>query len=268
MKKNIQRKHVKTLRNIRKATKVALSVVGTDEAYSKLFGNLRNARRSGIFIPASQYTEDKEFFKTLTQMLFQWQWFKKPIAWTEELNDTLYECSKGLIATLTWIYKYMMLDYIDAVEKGKSPTINSDYIKKVSKRHFRNIKSHLDLIEFKKEENKIHEQMTNDVVKARENPEEFLKGVKSLSSKETKEEINRLDTIINMVKTIYTEFSNEMISTAYQQIITKYDDLTKLTDQQVAQDVIKVLQGEKVTKRRIKKKKKQTSTDIMDYLNL
>lgn len=71
-----------------------------------------------------------------------------------------------------------------------------------------------------------------------------------------------------MVKTIYTEFSNEMISTAYQQIITKYDDPTILTDQQVAQDVIKVLQGEKVTKRRIKKKKKQTSTDIMDYLNL
>ena len=46
-------------------TKVALSVVGTDEAYKKLFTMLRNARRAGDFIDASAYTTDKDYFNML-----------------------------------------------------------------------------------------------------------------------------------------------------------------------------------------------------------
>ena len=46
-------------------TKIALSVVGTDEAYKKLFGMLRNARRAGEYINASAYTSDKEYFNFL-----------------------------------------------------------------------------------------------------------------------------------------------------------------------------------------------------------
>lgn len=50
-------------------TKIALSVVGTDEAYKKLFGMLRNARRAGEYINASAYTSDKEYFNYLLSML-------------------------------------------------------------------------------------------------------------------------------------------------------------------------------------------------------
>lgn len=54
-------------------TKVALSVVGTDEAYKKLFTMLRNARRAGDFIDASAYTTDKDYFNMLVNMLLTWQ---------------------------------------------------------------------------------------------------------------------------------------------------------------------------------------------------
>lgn len=55
-------------------TKVALSVVGTDEAYQKLFAKLRNARRTGDLIDASAYTSDREYFNYLVKLLLIWQW--------------------------------------------------------------------------------------------------------------------------------------------------------------------------------------------------
>lgn len=86
-------------------TKVALSVVGTDEAYKKLFTMLRNARRAGDFIDASAYTTDKDYFNMLVNMLLTWQWLDTPIQWSKELSDTLYECSGGIINMLIWLYK-------------------------------------------------------------------------------------------------------------------------------------------------------------------
>lgn len=76
-------------------TKIALSVVGTDEAYKKLFGMLRNARRAGEYINASAYTSDKEYFNFLLSMLLTWQWLDKPITkeQAQKLSDTLYECT-------------------------------------------------------------------------------------------------------------------------------------------------------------------------------
>ena len=43
-------------------TKVALVAVGTEDAYQKMFPNLRTSRRTGILIPANSYCKDKGFF--------------------------------------------------------------------------------------------------------------------------------------------------------------------------------------------------------------
>ena len=108
-------------------TKVALSVVGTDEAYKKLFTMLRNARRAGDFIDASAYTTDKDYFNMLVNMLLTWQWLDTPIQWSKELSDTLYECSGGIINMLIWLYKWIMLEYIDSKSKGKCPPQTNNF---------------------------------------------------------------------------------------------------------------------------------------------
>lgn len=116
-------------------TKIALSVVGTDEAYKKLFGMLRNARRAGEYINASAYTSDKEYFNFLLSMLLTWQWLDKPItkAQAQKHSDTLYECTGGIINMLIWLYKWIMMEYLDNRSKGTIVIINEKFIKSVTR---------------------------------------------------------------------------------------------------------------------------------------
>ena len=92
---------------------------------------LRNARRAGDFIDASAYTTDKDYFNMLVNMLLTWQWLDTPIQWSKELSDTLYECSGGIINMLIWLYKWIMLEYIDSKSKGKIETIDKKFIVRV-----------------------------------------------------------------------------------------------------------------------------------------
>lgn len=142
-------------------TKIALSVVGTDEAYKKLFGMLRNARRAGEYINASAYTSDKEYFNFLLSMLLTWQWLDKPITkeQAQKLSDTLYECTGGIINMLIRLYKWIMIEYLDNRSKGTIVIINEKFIKSVSKKHFGQLKGAIDMVNQAKVEEMEDEQI-------------------------------------------------------------------------------------------------------------
>ena len=60
-------------------TKVAIMAVGTEDAYSKMFPNLRMSRRTGAFIEANAYCENKQYFATIVSNLMKFQWMDEKI---------------------------------------------------------------------------------------------------------------------------------------------------------------------------------------------
>ena len=81
-------------------TKVAIMAVGTEDAYSKMFPNLRMSRRTGAFIEANAYCENKQYFATIVSNLMKFQWMDERIEPNREIIQALYDVSKGIIAQL------------------------------------------------------------------------------------------------------------------------------------------------------------------------
>jgi hypothetical protein len=114
-------------------TKVAMAVVGTEDAYDKMFTNLRTSRRLGGEILASSYCEDRTYFNVLVTSLFRYQWFGAPVALTEGMADALYQASAGIVDQLIGIYMYMQIDFLRAAGK---PVVDEEYIRRTVDRHY------------------------------------------------------------------------------------------------------------------------------------
>lgn len=123
-------------------TKVAVAVVGTEDAYEMMFNaKLRTGRRLGATIIGHQYCKNYEYFKFMVHQLFQYQWFDVPVNPDDELVNALYDNSKGIIDQLIGIYIFMQIDYINA---SKKPMVNAAYVNKVVERHYPGLRSLLD----------------------------------------------------------------------------------------------------------------------------
>ena len=77
-------------------TKVAIAVVGTEDARDKMFKELRTSRRIGMMINGNLYCENKDYFTFLVKTLFRYQWFDSPVTVTNEIIDALYDATKGI----------------------------------------------------------------------------------------------------------------------------------------------------------------------------
>ena len=124
---------VEGLMTLANKTKVAMGVVGTEDAFNMLFSKLRTGRRFGETIIGHEYCNNKQFFQYIVKNLFQYQWFDPYVPATKEMTDALYQVSKGIIDQLIGVYIFMQLEYIQA---SKKPTVNADYVKKVAEKHY------------------------------------------------------------------------------------------------------------------------------------
>lgn len=139
-------------------TKVAIMAVGTEDAYSKMFPNLRMSRRTGAFIEANAYCENKQYFATIVSNLMKFQWMDEKIEPNREIIQALYDVSKGIIAQLVSVYMYMQIHYLRAKKK---PIINADYIYRISRQYFPGIQPFLDDMNNHNYEKKREEIMKN-----------------------------------------------------------------------------------------------------------
>ena len=117
-------------------TKVAIAVIGTEDAFDKMFPNLRTARRLGSLISGNMYCNNYDYFSFIVKNLMKYQWFDKRIIPNEEIISALYEDTKGIIDQLIGLYIYIHIDYLRA---HKRPEINASFIHKVSMKHYPNI---------------------------------------------------------------------------------------------------------------------------------
>ncbi len=47
---------------------------------------------------------------------------------------------------LIWLYKWIMLEYIDSKSKGKIETIDNNFIVRVNNKHFKQLKGAIDIV--------------------------------------------------------------------------------------------------------------------------
>ena len=241
-------------------TKIALSVVGTDEAYKKLFSLLRNARRSGDYIDASNYTSDKAYFDYLTKLLFTWQWTEYHLEWTPEIGDTLYKCTGGIINQLIWLYKWMMLEYIDSKYKSKPVIIDCRYIESVFNKHFKHLKTAIDFVnQMKIEENEDEKILI--LARAENDPYKMPE----VQMDDMVYETNVITKVISLIRSLYPEYDSDKIGTATKEVMAD-DEAHELRAHQIAQEVLNVLQNKPKKKTRTSKKDKPVSKNICDYL--
>ena len=106
--------------------------MGTEDAYQKMFPNLRTARRTGMLINLDNDKIRIEYFKEALKILWCYQWFDERITKIpQEVGEGLFIASGGTIAQLVKVYMQMQLDYIHSKNK---PEINKEYVFEIAKK--------------------------------------------------------------------------------------------------------------------------------------
>lgn len=233
-------------------TKVAIAVVGTEDARDKMFKELRTARRVGNMINGNLYCESPRYFSFLVSQLFRYQWFDEPVEVTDEIVETLYDQTKGIVDQLIGIYSYMHYDYLD---KKKKPEINAEYIRKVAKKYYPGIQSVLANLESVRTERQLREirenaeQRVNEILdKVRQEEEES----KTLAEADAiAQESVQLSNVVANITTIY-EFSGSQIEEAFKKVMNKKSSSGK-SEKDISRLVVEQLQ--KMPKRKTTKNK-------------
>jgi len=232
-------------------TKVAIAVVGTEDARDKMFHELRTARRVGTMINGNRYCENREFFEYLVSQIFEYQWFKEPIEVTDKIIDTLYDVTKGIIDQLVSIYSCMN---IEAITARKKIEINADFIHHVADKYYPGIQDVLgsiecnaDTLEFENIRKNADARISKLMDEAKQ--EQEMKKIKENST--AKPDVS-LHNVASNIRTIYDDYTDNQIEEAYNKVIRKASSSGK-TEKEITRLVVETLQ--KLPKKRVTKNK-------------
>ena len=245
-----------SLMTLANKTKVAIAVVGTEDARDKMFKELRTARRIGTVINGNHYCDNKKFFSFLVSELFQYQWFDKPIEMSNELVDALYNVSKGIVDQLIGIYSCMHYDYL---ERKNKPIIDAHYIYEIANKYYpgiQNVLAELESTEAARKLMSIRQDAEVRVANILDNAkqemvsDELLKNQNTIQSKQL-----LLKNVIVNITGIYDEYSVPDIELAFHWVSKKYAKETK-TEREISKLVLDRL--EYMKKKSLREKKKET----------
>lgn len=232
-------------------TKVAIAVVGTEDARDKMFHELRTARRVGIMINGNRYCENREFFEYLVSQIFEYQWFKEPIEVTDKIIDALYDVTKGIIDQLVSIYSCMN---IEAITARKKIEINADFIHHVADKYYPGIQDVLGSIECNADTLELENIRKNADARISKlmdeaKQEQEMKKIKENST--AKPDVS-LHNVASNIRTIYDDYTDNQIEEAYNKVIRKASSSGK-SEKEITRLVVETLQ--KLPKKRVTKNK-------------
>lgn len=241
---------------------VRINVVGTEEAFDKIFGSsLKLNRRSGIMINADSYCADINFFATICRSLTSYQWFDDSVEFDDNMIITMYELTGGIIALLINLYAQIHTEYLQ-FPKDKRPKVTATFIRKVSEKTFVGLDKHLNgiknnraMIAMAKKELKINEHL--EPPKERELIAEMTENTALVSVKFQ----NIVDNIKLTAKTTGLKVTQDEIYSWTEKIMAeaKY---SASTEDEIASAVYKQLQKEHSRKGKAKKTKKNSDEHI------
>ena len=239
-------------------TKVAIILIGTEDAYSKMLPNLRTARRIGTIIRGSDYCANKEYFSYLVKSIFHYQWFDEKVEVTQEIIDAMYNNTRWIIDQLIGLYIDMHRAYL-AVSPSHRPAVNAAFIEDVSRRYHSGIRNLLEdlsdpspRIQSQKELQLAYNQVNQAQAIINESckiPENVL-----------------LREVIKRIRSIVPDLSSDEIATAFQKVLQANSVKSKNVDA-IAPAVFKELQSSHTetppVKKKSSKKQRTVSHDSM-----
>ncbi|WP_419078397.1 AAA family ATPase [Ruminococcus sp.] len=117
-------------------TGVAVSVIGTMDAYTDIFSKRRTARRTGVLIEAAKYCTKKKQFEKIVNNLTMFQWRPDPVYYDDALVNALFEATDGVISDLIEIYKQIQKDYL----RTKRENVTPDYIVSIADKYYKGLR--------------------------------------------------------------------------------------------------------------------------------
>lgn len=232
-------------------TKVAIAVVGTEDARDKMFHELRTARRVGTMINGNRYCENREFFEYLVSHIFEYQWFKEPVEVTDEIIDALYDVTKGIIDQLVSIYSCMN---IEAITARKKIEINADFIHHVADKYYPGIQDVLGSIECNADALELENIRKNADARISKLMDEAKQEqeMKTIKENGTAKPDVSLHNVAANIRTIYDDYTDSQIEEAYNKVIRKASSSGK-SEKEITRLVVETLQ--KLPKKRFTKNK-------------
>lgn len=204
-------------------TKVAFGVVGTEDAYDKIFaGNLRQARRLGAEIHADKYCGNKKLFHYIVNRLFKYQWFDTLVEPTQEIVDALYACTHGIIDQLIGLYSYMNFDYLNA--QGK-PVVDAEFVWKTANRHYPGMLKLLDKVTTAEAEQARAELMKkandelNQILEAARRKDAEAASAEALTDISLHQAIEIKQEVVERIRGVDTTYSESVIEKACDQVM-------------------------------------------------
>lgn len=126
---------------IQNNTKVAIAVVGTEDAYQSMFTKARTTRRLGSPIQANHYCENKKYYASILNIIWKYQWFDEHIDLTSEMADAFYEETKGIIAHTITLFVTLQEEYLKSNPRFE---VTPDILRKISQVCYPNMHRLLD----------------------------------------------------------------------------------------------------------------------------
>lgn len=256
-----------SLMTLSNRTKVAIAVVGTEDARNKMFKELRTSRRVGMMIKGHTYCESKKYFAFLLKNLLRYQWFDEPLQISSELVDVFYDLTKGIIDQLIGIYTCVHFEYFR--RKGKEK-VTPQFIKKVANKYYPNMQYVLNNLET----DEINEEYLNMKQTAELKIADILDKEKQeqrentiLQSSDIESEIIvQLSNVVANIQMIY-DFTDSQIETAFNKVISKKvnegkneKEISRLTLEQLQKGIPKV--------RTNKKERTMNVSQMRDFLGI
>lgn len=207
-------------------TKIAIIAVGTEDAYSRMFPNLRTSRRTGLRINAHDYCDDKEFFSTVLSGIWYYQWFdERIIEMPQEISEEFYLSSKGIIDQMVKTYIQIQLEYLKSKDR---PTIDRNFVHEIVLKYYPGTFVHL--------KNSFMNSKTSDteaiLLTSRE--KQYFNELKSVLEI-TKQVYNDVS-ILNAIKVVFRRSPNadgkQIVSSAYKHL-TRYKGSARTTAEKV-----------------------------------
>jgi hypothetical protein len=210
-------------------TKVAIGIIGTEDAYDKMFTKLRTARRTGNMIPGNLYCHDKRYFSVVVNSLFRYTWFKERVKLNTDILNALYDNTKGIIDQLIGIYMFMQLDYI---EKKKKPEINKAFIDEVAEKHYPGIRDILENIDAESEEErrnikkKAEEELSSIV--DNQNQREFAALIEEkMGSMDVLDRKHLLKNVIHNIQMVEKSYNIDTIQAVFEKVMNVKANIDK-----------------------------------------
>lgn len=124
--KNVNSNNVETFETLSNQTGIAIMLVGTSEAYDKIFDSLHTARRESIVIFAEEYKDSKDMFECNLLQLWDAQWTPKKLKYTKQIGNYIYERTNGLIGLLLLFWLSLQ---VECIEKHRIVATKNDFLK-------------------------------------------------------------------------------------------------------------------------------------------